>query len=374
MVERNSIYDIYVVNSFTIAMLRQHRIILVVVATLNFEFLSRLHSGPRQQRDTSVATAFIISHQPFTSSHLNRNDKCRYPVSFTQSDSYRRSSERGSVPVDKTYDNNSPKDIVIDEEGAMLSFFNSREEWLPLFRSVAGTNLPKDTISLLNSITSSPTSTTTTTTPQLTLNDIDPTKSSPWKRYDAIPSDESDRSVVARFLDSMQESLLAIPVMEDTMSRISSNNNGDDVNDDADDENDIQFVEEGRRLLAISRFHVLSTLNNNDNNSIKDSSSIEAVDELFRHCWSEIFVLSQEGVVNSGSIILLPNQHEQQYELSYIRRFLEMNIIQPLQWLGIYDDYEITSFQRDSPVIRMIYKLNDIPKTSYTEEDGFAAS
>ncbi len=350
-------------------MLRQHQIILVAVTTLNFQFLSRLHSRSRQRRETLGATAFTVSHQPFTSSHLNRNNKCRYPVSFSQSESYRRSSGRGSVSVDKTYDNNSPKDIVIDVEGAMLSFFNSRDEWLPLFRSVAGTNLPKDTISLLNSITSSPSSTATTTTQLLTLNDIDPSTSSPWKRYDAIPSDESDRTVVARFLDLMQESLLAIPVMEDTMSRIC-----DEVNDDVEDENDIQFVEEGRRLLAINRFHVLSTLNNNDSNSIKDSSSIEAVDELFRHCWSEIFVLSQEGVVNSGSIILLPNQHEQQYELSYIRRFLDMNIIQPLQWLGIYDDYEITSFQRDSPVIRMIYKLNDIPKTSYTEEDGFAAN
>ena len=336
-------------------------------------FLSRSYSVLRRT-DVHVATAFTTSHRrPYlTTQNLNRNKqwRCRCPMNFAQSDPSPNNRERRIIPVDKTYDKTYRKDVIMDEEGAMLSFFNSREEWLPLFRSVAGTNLPKDTISLLNSITSSVTAPTTATTP-LTLSDINHNSSFPWKRYDAIPSDEDDRTVIARFLDSMQESLLAIPVMEDPMSQISSLTNNGDVEDDDEDENDIQFVEEGRRLLAINRFHVLSSFSTNNNS--KDSSTIEAIDELFRHCWSEIFVLAQEGIVNSGSIILLPNQQEQ-YELPYIRRFLDMNIIQPLQWLGIDGDYEITSFQRDSPVIRMIYKLNDIPKTSYTEEDGFGAA
>ena len=348
----------------------------VVIVTLSF-LLSRSWSALRQP-EMFAATAFTANPliRPYNTPQIHRNKQCRCPVRFAQSDPGSSNSESRGIPVEKTYGTVPPtyrKDVIIDEEDAMMSFFNSREEWLPLFRSVAGTNLPKDTISLLNSITSS---TTTTPTTPLTLNDIDHSTSFPWKRYDAIPSDEDDRTVVARFLDSMQEALLAIPVMEDPLSQIKAlTKNGDDGIDDEEDENDIQFVEEGRRLLAINRFHVLSSLssnNTNTNDNRKDSSTIEAVDELFRHCWSEIFVLSQEGNANSGSIILLPNQQEQ-YELSYLRRFLDMNIIQPLQWLGIYDDFEITSFQRDSPVIRMIYKLNDIPNTPYTEEDGFAA-
>jgi hypothetical protein len=265
------------------------------------------------------------------------------------------------IPIDKTYDNTESfkKNIIIDEEGAMLSFFTSREEWLPLFRSVAGEDIPKDTTSLLNAISSSSLS---NSIPLLTLNDLDTLESmNPWKRYNAIPVDEDHRNVVARFLDSMQESLLAIPVTDEATG--SSSLESDDV-----DESELQFVEEGRRLLAINRFHVIS---NNVGAETNDCSSIESVDELFRHCWSEIFVLSKEGVANSGSLILLPEQ----YELPNIRQFLDMNVVQPLQWLGIHDDYEISSFHRDSLVIRLIYKLNDIPSTSaYTDEDGFATT
>jgi hypothetical protein len=264
-------------------------------------------------------------------------------------------------PADHGYDItlNFKKNVIIDEEGAMLSFFTSREEWLPLFRSVAGGDLPKDTTSLLNTISSTSPSKNISL---LTLKDFDVLESrNPWKRYNAIPVDEEHRTIIARFLDSMQESLLAIPIMEEATE------NPPSAIDDVD-ESELQFVEEGRRLLAINRFHVIS---NNIGTKQHDYSSIESVDELFRHCWSEIFVLSQEGVVNSGSLILLPRH----YELPNIRQFLEMNVLQPLQWLGKHQDYEISSFQRDSPVIRLIYKLNDIPTTSsYTEEDGFSAT
>jgi hypothetical protein len=290
---------------------------------------------------------------------------------------------RNIIPIDKTYDNRPTyrtRDIIIDQEGAMLSFFHSREEWLPLFRSVAGIDLPKDTVALFNSIASTSASATNTiatntidgdlplTLHDLVHSDINDTRF-PWKRFDAIPSSEADRGIVARFLDSMQESLLAIPVVEDA-SRISymssSNLDGDD-----EDENDVQFVEEGRRLLAINRFHVLNNTNHTENGTQRDHTAIESVDELFRYCWSEILFLSKDSTVNSGSIILLPPQ----YELSYLRRFIDMNVVQPLQWLGIHNDFEVSSFQRDSPAIRLIYKLNDIPtKASYTEEDGFAAS
>jgi hypothetical protein len=258
--------------------------------------------------------------------------------------------------VDKTYDNPPLKKDVIDQEGAMVSFFSSREEWLPLFRSVAGKDLPKDTALLLDGIISSSEIGTTSTSVDIDIHE----SSNPWKRFNPIPQDEEHRTILARFLDSMQESLLAIPVVEQA-----SLNSGNNVDFD-EDENDLHFVEEGRRLLAINRFHVIPHVD-----GCMDSTTIAAVDALFTHCWSEILVLSQAGTVHSGSLILLPNQ----YELVNVRRFIEMNIIQPLRWLGVHSDFEISSFQRDSPAIRLIYKLNAIPATtSYTEEDGFAAT
>lgn len=252
---------------------------------------------------------------------------------------------------EKTYGAAPMKD-VIDTEGAMAAFFSSREEWLPLFRSVAGSGLPVDTALLLDSLvesSSSSTSTiTTTTTEETTLIDFHE-NSSPWRRFDAIPMDDDERKILASFLDAMQESLLAIPVNE-----VPNPDTADD------DEDDLHFVEEGRRLLAISRFHVLRE---------NQGGSVESVDALFAHCWSEVMELSRTGTAHTGSLILLPD-----YELSDLRRFADMNIVQPLEWLGVHADFEVVSLQRDSPAIRLIYKLNKLPAGAYTEEDGFAAS
>ena len=38
--------------------------------------------------------------------------------------------------------------------------------------------------------------------------------------------------------------------------------------------------------------------------------------------------------------------------------------IQPLQWLGIEDDWEIVALERGSIAVRMLYKLSDIPDLS----------
>ena len=245
---------------------------------------------------------------------------------------------KGFEKSEKTYGAAPIKD-VIDTEGAMAAFFSAREEWLPLFRSVAGSDLPADTASLLGSLASSSTDTV-----------IDfHESSSPWRRFDAIPQDAANRDILAKFLDSMQESLLAIPV-----------NEVPDPETADDDEDDLHFVEEGRRLLAISRFHVLR-----DNHG----GSVEAVDALFAHCWSEVMELSRAGTAHTGSLILLPS-----YELSNLRRFADMNVVKPLEWLGVHADFEVVSLQRDSPAIRLIYKLNKLPAGTYTEEDGFAAS
>jgi hypothetical protein len=81
-------------------------------------------------------------------------------------------------------------------------------------------------------------------------------------------------------------------------------------------------------------------------------------------------VLHETGTEHSGSIILLP-----EYNYNDVRRFTDMNLLRPIQWLGLHNDYEIVSIQpqqqgqqqsqsqtdTSTPAIRLIYKLNNIP-------------
>jgi hypothetical protein len=245
--------------------------------------------------------------------------------------------------IAKTYGREvvGPIPDVIDQEGAMKAFFTSREEWFPLFRKISGSGLPADTACLLDDIARSSISET-----ELEFHE----SSFPWKRFEAIPEIETERDFLAKFLDSMHESLLAIPVTEVRNPESSP-----------DDEDDLQFLEEGRRLLAISRFHVLAE---------NQGGSVESIDQLFTRVWSELMELRNNDQAHTGSLILLPD-----YELSDLRRFADMNVVRPLQWLGIQKDFEVVSLQRDSPGIRLLYKLNDMPSgDAYTEEDGFAAA
>ena len=153
----------------------------------------------------------------------------------------------------------------------------------------------------------------------------------PWKRLEAIPTSEEHRQVLADFLDNMHASLLEIPVDETT----------------EEDENDMHFLEEGRRMLVVSRFHVLSE---------NEQGSIDSYDQLFRTCWSELLHLRTEGEENTGSLVVVPNA-----ELSDLRRFVDMNLQRPLEWLGMDSDFEVASMQRGSPAIRLIHKLGDMP-------------
>jgi len=226
----------------------------------------------------------------------------------------------------------SPIKDVIDKEGAMEAFFSSRQEWFPIFKQIAGDLIPPDTASLLDEINDVVT--------EIEFHE----KSSPWRQLDAIPEDEDSRQVLSKFLDSMHQALLDIPVSSD---------------EDVDDEDDLHFLEEGRRMLAISRFHVLQN---------NQGGSVESVDSLFAHCWSELYSLSRADNEHTGSIILLP-----QYELSDLRRFADMNVVRPLEWLGVHADFEVVSLKRDSPAIRLLYKLSDMPEGDYNEEEGFAA-
>jgi hypothetical protein len=130
----------------------------------------------------------------------------------------------------------------------------------------------------------------------------------------------------------MQTSLIDIPVDETTK----------------DDENDLHFIEEGRRLLVCSRFHVVKNM---------ETGSIESMDNLFSTCWSEVMELQQGNEVNTGSLIVIPGLNYED-----LRRFADINLQRPLQWLGIEDDFEVASLERGGlGVLRLIHKLSEIP-------------
>ena len=234
---------------------------------------------------------------------------------------------------EKTYGENIGSiNDVIDAEAAMSEFFSSNEEWHPLFQRfvthattvTANSNVPAT--DFLNAPSS------------VDFNFDSP--QAPWKRLDGIPTDESDRQVLAGVLDTMQAGLIDIPVDESTK----------------DDENDLQFVEEGRRILAISRFHVLQGVS---------GGSVDCYDALFSTCWSELMELHVGNEEGTGSLIVVPD-----YELSDLRRFVDVNLLRPLTWLGMQADYEVTSLKFGSPAIRLLHKLQDMPMEPWNDPDA----
>jgi hypothetical protein len=197
----------------------------------------------------------------------------------------------------------------------MNDFFLYRYDWQPLFRSlVADSSVPAMT--LLGHI-------------QHDTVDLD-LKEVPWKTLDAIPSDTEDKSVLAGFLDAMQQALVDIPVTDS----------------EKDDEYDVKFIEEGRRMLCISRFHV-----------IRYDGSAEAAlyDSLFGTCWNELAELSKNNQPNTGSLIVLHGDILREQDLY---EFTQTQVQQPLSWIGLAQDFEISSIVRGSlPAVRILHKL-----------------
>jgi hypothetical protein len=253
---------------------------------------------------TSEAFTSRSSHRPTTQLPAGRG--------FGSSNAGRKGKGFGG---EKTYGKTATNPIqdVIDTEAAMSEFFSSNEEWHPLFHSFASNQAPA--WSFLGSPSEF---------------DFDRTES-PWRRLKGIPTDESDRAILANVLDSMQASLIDIPVDETTK----------------DDSHDLHFLEEGRRILAISRFHVLQGVK---------AGSVECHDRLFSICWSELMELRTRDEVSTGSLIVVPD-----YDISDLRRFTDINLLRPLEWLGVQGDFEVTSLHRGSPAIRFLHKLQDMP-------------
>lgn len=221
-------------------------------------------------------------------------------------------------PPSKSYTEKelSPIKDLIDEESSMREFFESNEAWQPLFRSIT----TDDSVPAMSFIGNNE--------DEFEFSET----SSPWKKLGAIPTDESDIKILGRFLDAMQKSLIEdIPVDETTK----------------DDENDLQFIEEGRRMLVCSRYHVVQGI---------EKGSIDTFDRLFSICWSEVVELSESDESDTGSLIVTPG-----FDYDDLRRFVDMNLQRPLQWLGV-DSFEVACLEKGGlGVIRIIHSLSEIP-------------
>lgn len=218
----------------------------------------------------------------------------------------------------------SPIKDLIDEESCMREFFETNEAWQPLFRHIT-TNDSVPAMSFID----------TNEGDNFEFSET----SSPWKKLTAIPTDESDISILGQFLDAMQTSLIEdIPVDETTK----------------DDDNDLHFIEEGRRMLVCSRYHVVQGM---------EKGSIDTFDRLFSVCWSEIVEMSNEGETDAGSLIVTPG-----FDYDDLRRFVDMNLQRPLQWMGV-GDFEVASLEKGGlGVIRIIYKLGEIQSPPGAEQ------
>ena len=225
----------------------------------------------------------------------------------------------------KSYDKDATRPVqgLLDIESAMGEFFSSREDWHPLFRSLAAdTNVPAMTF----------------LEKTLAVGDDGDgdfefhENTSPWKRLQAIPTGDDEREVLAKFLDAMQQSLVDIPVDETTK----------------EDENDLHFIEEGRRMLVCSRFHVIQDM---------DQRTVDSYDSLFRACWNEIAELTLTDEIDTGSLIVVPD-----LDYDELRQFADINLQRPLQWLGMNDIFEVAIVERGGlGVVRLIHKLSEIP-------------
>ena len=251
----------------------------------------------------------------------DKKDKRSSGMGFSKS-----SNSKSTIKVRQTYGTRqSPQDALIDIEGAMGEFFRSNEEWHPLFASIA----QRDDVPAFDFINGEKCG------EEIVYND-----NSPWQKLPQVPTgDEKDEdmAVIAKVLDSWQKALTDIPVNEALK----------------EDGNDLHFLEEGRRILCLSRFQVLA---NGDFENFE--SSLEKHDVLFQTCWSEIMHLMKEDNPDSGSLIILPDS----YDVDDLKQFTDMNVLRPLQWLGINNNIiEVASLQRESPCIRLLHKLSDIP-------------
>jgi len=217
-----------------------------------------------------------------------------------------------------------------DNDEYITNFFQKYNHWFPMFKSVMDT---KSAVPVATSLLDD----TEKIDPIELFSYNNSCSARPWKLLDAVPNKENEeaRYCLELFLNEMHEALVKIPVVPGGIIG-------------GETKTDTMFIEEGRRLLAIDRFHVLSA---------GDDFSEE---DLFSICWSELAHFYSKDAQNSGSVILLS------YSSSNINNacnidlfsFTKNNLSEPLTWLGIRDNTEVTSISSEKTQgIRLIHRL-----------------
>jgi len=152
--------------------------------------------------------------------------------------------------------------------------------------------------------------------------------------------------VISTVLDQFQKALVDIPLSEKLYSR------------NAEDDNEMHFIEEGRRLLVLDRFQVVEDM----------GSGGQEQEDLFRICWSEIHHLVSVGRRDTGSLIILNN--DDWYSINDLGKFVDDKIRLPLRFLGLSDYVEVASFVRGKNCVRLIHQLGDIPSLDDRDRDA----
>uniref|UniRef100_A0A7S0CC25 TPM domain-containing protein n=1 Tax=Proboscia inermis TaxID=420281 RepID=A0A7S0CC25_9STRA len=211
------------------------------------------------------------------------------------------------IAMDTTY-GTATQFTTDDSQETMTSFFETHQNFISLFTEIQGAN---PIASSFIGATGTSDGTKFTATERESLPDI--------------PADDVRKNQIASFLDAMQQSLLDIPVNEGV----------------EEDTADMIFVEEGRRILALSRFQVL------------DSN-----EALFETVWSEIATLLSDDTGGTGTLILLTNGMERKE----LVEFAECEVFRPLSWLGLGELFEVSPIIRsDCTGVRILYKLGEVP-------------
>jgi|EP00979_Chaetoceros_neogracilis_P001057 hypothetical protein len=234
--------------------------------------------------------------------------------------------ETKADPMERTYD--IIPTIPTDEQAAMQDFFGAYADWHPLFASISS----NDDVPASSHI-------------DLTIEkSIEFDDETPWKKLSQLPigpQKDDHMKVISHVLDNFQTALTDIPVSQELYSR------------DVDDNNDTHFIEEGRRLLVLERFHVISGVGEDNH-------------DLFRTCWSEIHHLVSEKSSDTGSLIILEEFDHEQMDLA---QFVDTNIRMPLQFLGLAERVEVASFERGKNCVRLIHQLGAMPSLEQRDSD-----
>ena len=277
-----------------------------------------------------------------------------------------------------THNNNN------DNDNDMIEFFKTYKEWKPLFRNVMCRKRSlalASSLLLSNSEDNDDDDDDDTTGNTMNLWGISTLEQRhPWRLLPSKPTLDTSMHALSKFLDAWQQSLLDIPLDEIITG-----------------ENDLHFLEEGRRTIAVTRFHVLDEYNANNNNinnsnnggSRSSHQGLNKIEEgfgsyyydwkteLFRTCWSEMAHLMHQNSADTGSLVLLPdwidntigeegssNINHEAAGLEYVQKYVEENLTRPIAWLGKAEDWEIVAMKRGNLAVRLLYKLGDIPDLS----------